>query len=199
MQDPALAAPVERTRGMRASVIVDACAGKGTKTRQLAQVHPEARIVAAEVDPGRRSALARVTANNDRVTVVDAAGATVPAGSVDLLVLDVPCSNTGVLARRVEAKYRHRGSTLASLVDLQRRIVAGTVPLLADGGHLLYATCSVEPAENEDQAAWIAREHDLTVVTTEAVLPHGGPGEPPDLYHDGGFFALLTRHRAGPG
>ena len=109
----------------------------------------------------------------------------------DLLVLDVPCSNTGVLARRVEAKYRFSPETLASLVDLQRQIIADTLSLLGDQGHLLYATCSIEDAENEKQAEWLVRWHPARIVSSVRRLPSSGPGDPPTQYSDGGFFALL--------
>ena len=76
---------------------------------------------------------------------------------------------------------------------LDRQIVADAIPLLADNGHLLYVTCSIQPAENEDLAAWIRRWHRLRAVEAETRLPAGGPGDSSAAYTDGGFFSLLQR------
>lgn len=193
VQDPASARPVESTRDLRASVIIDACAGKGTKTRQLAAAHPKARIIAADIEPARAAVLQRTFAGHDRVEVIPYDRLLALRPEADLLVLDVPCSNSGVLARRVEAKYRFCRETLDSLRDVQRQIVADTLALLAPSGCLLYATCSVDPTENEEQIEWIRRWHPLRTDRMECRAPAGGPGEPPTGFSDGGFHALL-RH-----
>jgi 16S rRNA (cytosine967-C5)-methyltransferase len=123
-------------------------------------------------------------------------------GQVDLLVLDVPCSNTGVLPRRVEAMHRFSPRSLESLVQLQRRIVEEHLPLLRPGGAILYATCSLEPEENERQAEWLSGRVDAAAPIVERHMPAGLPGEPSHAYRDGAFAALLTdvqpRERKGP-
>ena len=196
VQDPATAAPVEATRRLEPALrlVIDVCAGKGTKTRQLAEVHPGARVIATDVDPARLATLREVFADHDRVEVVEH-GELRPRfdNRADLLVLDVPCSNTGVLARRVEAKYRFDATSLSSVVGLGRQIIADSIPLLADAGRLLYATCSLQAEENERQAEWIARWHRMRVVSSDLRLPRGRPGGPPRHYADGGYFACLTR------
>ncbi|MHC5002279.1 MAG: transcription antitermination factor NusB [Planctomycetota bacterium] len=193
VQDPTAAAPVTATHQLHPDLIVDLCAGRGTKTRQLAEMHPEASVVASDTDDERRGELERVFAADDRVRVVEPAGLIDLAGAADLVVADVPCSNTGVLARRLEARYRFDEQSLGSLLDLQRQVLADCMRLLAPGGTLLYATCSVEPEENEAQARWVARWHDLEPAAMWSRLPAGGPGDPPEEYQDGGFFALLRR------
>lgn len=193
VQDPASSRAVEATRGQRPAVIVDACAGKGTKTRQLADLHPDARVIAADIDSKRADVLRRVFAGSERVEVRPYEALLASRPEADLLVLDVPCSNTGVLARRVEAKYRFAPASLERLRDLQRQIVADTLPLLGPTGRLLYTTCSVDPAENDEQVAWIARWHPLAVDTSKTDMPRGAPGETPTTYTDGGFHAVLRR------
>jgi 16S rRNA (cytosine967-C5)-methyltransferase len=195
VQDPASAAPVEATAPITPPplLVIDACAGRGTKTCQLAAVHPQARIIAADIDPARHAALERSFAGHDRVTVLPHGELRRFAGQCDLLLLDVPCSNTGVLARRIEAKYRYSRAGVARLIDLQRQIVADHLVLLGDRGRVLYSTCSLEPAENEQQAAWLERWHPLRVESSRLTLPAGAPGEDPGRYHDGGYFALLRR------
>ena len=67
------------------------------------------------------------------------------------------------------------------------------LPLLAPGAHVLYSTCSLEPAENEEQVDWIKRRFDATVVLSRTIEPAGLPGRTSPPYADGGFHALLTR------
>jgi 16S rRNA (cytosine967-C5)-methyltransferase len=192
VQDPASASSVDATAGLKVQRIVDFCAGMGTKTKQLAQLHPGANITASDPDPRRFEELQRVFAGHDRVSIVphDRVVATA-AGTADLVVLDVPCSNTGVLARRLEARYRYNEASLESVVELQRSIIDAAAPLLKPTGpaHVLYATCSIEPSENEEQAAWAAGRLSMAVTSQRTILP-GGDGR---AYHDGSFHALLSR------
>ena len=193
VQDPASAAPVAATASLSPELIIDACAGRGTKTRQLAALHPNARIVATDIDPARRAALRESTANLPAVRVVEPQVLQQFHSAADLLVLDVPCSNTGVLARRVEAKYRFSDSSVQSLVATQRQIIADTLALLADGGRLLYSTCSLQGAENERQIEWITGWHGLKTIDTAQRLPRGAPGDAVIRYSDSSFFAMLIQ------
>jgi 16S rRNA (cytosine967-C5)-methyltransferase len=200
VQDPASAAPVQATVNRpdlrQPALIIDACAGRGTKTRQLAAVHPSSRIIATDRDKDRVSALRESVKDLANVEVIAHETLSEFARRADLVVLDVPCSNTGVLARRVEAKYRFSQASLEAIVALQRQIIADSLGLLRDqGGLLLYATCSIEPAENQQQAQWITKWHPLGVMTSETRMPRGTPGEPAATYADGGYFALLRRQQ----
>jgi 16S rRNA (cytosine967-C5)-methyltransferase len=193
VQDPAAAAAVAATADLEPRVIIDACAGKGTKTRQLHALHPNAEIVATDVDPRRHEVLRRSFEGVDGVHIVEPEGLRPWAGRSDLVLLDVPCSNTGVLARRVEAKYRFSDETLASLNEVQQSIIETTMPLLAPGGRVLYTTCSIEAGENERLAERAAGRFGLGIEQTAHRLPQGQPGEAPTSYSDGGFFALLRK------
>ena len=194
IQDPGSATTVMMTEQLKPKLIFDACAGRGTKTRQLAMTHPDARIIASDIAPHRLAQLRRSVSHLPSVTVIDYNDRLKFASQVDLLILDIPCSNTGTLARRLEARHRYNQNHLKELVDLQRQIVADTFALLHPDGHLLYATCSLCPEENEDQAAWIAKQHDLKVRQQKLHLPKGLPGDPPSGYQDGAFAALLNYH-----
>lgn len=193
VQDPTAARPVAATTDVSPACIIDLCAGRGTKTVQLAATHPEARIIATDTDKGRFAELSAAFADHPRVDVVPFERIREHDGRADLLVLDVPCSNSGVLARRVEARYRFSAASLQALTDLQRQIVADAMPLLAETGRVLYTTCSVEPAENTRQAEWACKWHRFRIEREEEVEPAGEPGESPTTYHDGGYWALLTR------
>lgn len=195
VQDPTAAAAVEATRAIDPAprLIIDACAGRGTKTRQLALTHPAAKIFASDVDRDRLRQLRAEFSGLDRVRVVEAGRLIDFAGQADLVLLDVPCSNSGVLARRVEAKYRFTRASLKSLIDVQRQIVADSLRLVAARGHIAYATCSIDPAENSQQAAWLAQWHPFEIVAQQAIEPTGLPGDPPATYRDGGYWALLRK------
>lgn len=185
VQDPASARPVASTADLPVATVLDFCAGRGTKTRQLATLHPAATIYATDVDASRRNDLNKIAGTMTGVRVVEPTG--LPDGPVDLLLLDVPCSNTGVLARRPEARYRFSDESLAELVDLQRQIVTELLPRVRDGGWLLYSTCSLEPEENRQQREWIVATTGAAVVAEEQALPAGRGAS----YHDGSYHALL--------
>jgi 16S rRNA (cytosine967-C5)-methyltransferase len=199
VQDPASSLAVSSVADLPVlrGLILDLCAGQGTKTRQLSAAFPDAAIVSTDIDPVRRRTLAAAFTGSDQVRVVEP---TVVREQyfekADLILLDVPCTNTGVLARRPEAKYRFGAGSLESLVQTQRQIIADAIPLLAAGrgvrGRLLYSTCSLEPQENAHAAAWAAKWHGFTVSREHQRLPVGGPGEAPAQYSDGSYAILLT-------
>ena len=195
VQDPAAAAIAIATADLNPEprIIIDACAGMGTKTRQLVAFHPQAQIIASDIDERRFDILQRQFTSCDRVTVTPHRDLVKHAGTADLLLLDVPCSNTGVLARRVEAKYRFSRATLQKIVDLQRQIIADSLILLSPRGVLAYSTCAIEPEENEQQAQWICKWHPFQITRQLARLPQGLPGVPARHYSDGGYWALLQR------
>lgn len=192
VQDAASAGAVESIADLRPTMIIDVCAGRGTKTRQLARVFPQARIAASDADDRRLEALRRAFAGHPRVSVAGLR-ATMRGniGKADLVLLDVPCSNTGVLARRAEARYRADAVHLESLTGVQRQIIADSIPLLAPGGRILYSTCSMEPEENQQQAAWAGKWHKLVARRERMVMPRGLPGGLPREYTDGAYSVLL--------
>ena len=191
VQDPGSAAAVTATAGQVPNLIVDLCAGKGTQTRQLAAIHPQALIIATDANPRKLAVLREEFAGHDRVQVVEPAGLIDHAGRADLVVVDAPCSNTAVLARRVEARYRCTDEILAELLDLQRQILVEAVRLTAPQGRILYCTCSLEPQENTEQARRLVKWHKARVESETHLLPSGRPGGPVSGYRDGGYFVVL--------
>lgn len=198
VQDPTTAKSVSLARCIEPApaLVIDYCAGKGTKTRQLAELFPDARIIATDKDAARFATLRDSLTGTANIDIVPFRAMQQFIGRGDLLVLDVPCSNTGVLARRVEAKYRFTRDSLSSLVTVQRQILADALPLLKVDGWMLYTTCSVEPGENQQQVQWMTQMLPLTLVEQQFAMPRGLPGEPPTAYHDGGYAAVM-RWRAG--
>lgn len=190
-------------------VVLDLCAGQGTKTRQLAACFSQARIVASDPDLERLDSLARSFSRVPRVRPAEPGEVEralreaweelgQPSKPVaDVVLLDVPCTNTGTLARRVEAKYRLGTVQLRRLTEIQRDILSAGRRLLAPGGWLVYSTCSIERAENQEQAAWAARHLGLVMVGEKTLLPAGLPGGPASGYRDGSYHAILRSTAAG--
>ena len=185
VQDTASSASCLPTRSLAPRSILDYCAGRGTKTRQLAAMHPDATVTATDTSVPRREQLREATEGLANVQVVEPGD----AGNTqyDLVVLDVPCSNTGVLARRPEARYRYSQHTLGELIGVQRRIVEQARAWVRPGGHLLYCTCSIERAENRKQVDRLLRATQGEIVAEGGLLP-GGTG---DSYTDGSYHALV--------
>jgi 16S rRNA (cytosine967-C5)-methyltransferase len=136
--------------------ILDACAAPGGKSCHLLELAPEARLTAIDIDTQR---LRRVRDNLARLSLqaeVCQGDAAAPAGAwaerkYQRILLDVPCSATGVIRRHPDIKLLRKASDIAPLVDTQQKILHAIWPLLAPGGLLLYATCSLLPEENQLQ------------------------------------------------
>ncbi|MFN0012381.1 MAG: transcription antitermination factor NusB [Phycisphaerales bacterium] len=194
VQDPASAEAVASVADLKPACVYDLCAGMGTKTRQLAATFPGAKIVATDIDPRRLRVLQETFKGHARVRVIEPANwALDHAGAADLVLLDVPCSNSGVLARRPEAKYRFAPAASKSLVDTQRQIIADAIPLVSARGSILYSTCSLEDAENAHQGAWLCQWHRFRASRERTTLPAGGWGCAATDYSDGSFSVLLSR------
>lgn len=197
-----LAAPLlEPQPGER---ILDACAAPGGKTAHLLEHQPElAELVALDVDAGR---LARVTQNLERLDL----SATPREGDAarpadwwdgqpfDRILLDAPCSATGVIRRHPDIKFHRRPSDIPRLSATQHAMLLALWPLLKPGGTLLYATCSILPAENRQQVeAFLAATPEARHVPLTANWGHtlstGQQILPGEDEMDGFYYARLVK------
>jgi len=200
-----LAAPLlEVEAGMR---VLDACAAPGGKTAHLAEI-ADAEIVALDSDSARlarvRENLARLRQASARVRI-EAGDAGVPSGwwdgrAFDRILVDVPCTASGVVRRHPDGKWLRREDDVAGFTRQQTRILEALWPCLAKRGLLLYATCSVFCAENEGQiAAFRARHADALhepIIFPDGVVHRGGqllPSLPGAAHNQDGFFYALLR------
>jgi len=189
VQDPTSAKSLSLAASLQPRRVLDLCAGRGTKTKQLRSLFPDAMIGATEPNEGRRASLLEIAEEYSiEVFTPETEGPTEP---FDLVLVDVPCSNSGVFARRPEAKYRYNKATIDSVVELQRTILSEATEVLQARGHLLYATCSIDDDENETQANWLTTKHKLYGCDQIRTLPSGHPSSDPATWHDGGFASLL--------
>ncbi|MBL8729043.1 MAG: hypothetical protein JNM25_11470 [Planctomycetes bacterium] len=196
VQDPTALAAAEAVPCGAGQTVVDLCAAPGTKTALLAErVRPGGRVFAFDPDPARRRRIVENVARlrfGDVVQVTDTAASLPPA---DAVLADVPCSNTGVLGRRVEVRRRWQPDTAAQMAGLQRDLLRQAIALAKPGGSVVYSTCSIECAENEAVVAAVLAEPGLPpcrLVRSHLTLPAAGR-------HDGGFFAVLARGLPGAG
>jgi 16S rRNA (cytosine967-C5)-methyltransferase len=196
VQDASSCGAVRSVSDLHPNLVIDLCAGQGTKTRQLCATFPSAHVVACDTDLRRATTLLGVFAHRRSVRVKEIDEVLGEyAGQADLILLDVPCSNTGVLARRPEAKYRHTDASIAELVAIQKSIVERAVTLLGDrpNAAILYSTCSLDARENQEVALWACEKFNLVASRQRQQLPTGGPGQPGSRYRDGAYSVLLAR------
>lgn len=153
-QDPAASAVVDYVSPGLEGPWLDACSAPGGKTVGLWFASGARPVVAADVNPERLRRVRTLAESAGAAPWLVAMDARNPAiRGVQGVLLDAPCSGTGVLRRRPDARWRLRPGRIEALVELQRELLEGLADLLPVGGLLVYATCSLEPEENEDQVA----------------------------------------------
>jgi 16S rRNA (cytosine967-C5)-methyltransferase len=194
IQDPATRHCVELLDPRPGERVLDACAAPGGKAFLIAAAQGGGRdLICTDLNEKR---LPRLRENLRRLHIEGAMvsrhdwSQPAPAewhGTFDAILLDVPCSNTGVFRRRVDVRWRLSPEDLTGLVELQRRIVENALPCLKPGGRLVYSTCSVEAEENERLVEAVAAAHpDLCLREIRQALPQRDGS-------DGAFAALLVK------
>ncbi len=151
--------------------VLDACAAPGGKTGHLLEHTPGlAELVALDREPARVALIEDNLARLGLTAKTIAGDAANPANwwdgrAFDRILVDVPCSATGIIRRHPDIKVRRQPSDLPKLITTQAQILDGLWPLLKPGGKLLYVTCSILPAENDQQmAAFLARHPEAAEV-----------------------------------
>ena len=197
VQDPTAAAVVEKMRITPGQRILDRCAGLGTKTMQIRErTGPNGSVVAMDSATFRTDRLRQLLLDRGIANVQVIHGSKLSGlaeelpNPFDRILIDVPCSNSGVLARRPEARYRFEIDRLAKL---QHEILNDTLPRLSPGGLLIYSTCSVWPEENELQIKeFLSRNPSFELADENTTLPSFDESAP-EKYHDGGYVAVMRR------
>ncbi|PVZ68179.1 16S rRNA (cytosine(967)-C(5))-methyltransferase RsmB [Pelagibaculum spongiae] len=183
--------------------VLDACAAPGGKTAHLLEQQPELDLIALDSDAKR---LERVKDNFQRLKLN---GKIVASDASDLdnwwdgqpfdrILLDAPCSGTGVIRRHPDIKWLRRAEDIQQLTEIQQLLLQKLWSCLKPGGKMLYATCSILPAENSQQIEkFLENTSDAKELPIEAAwgqsCQHGRQLLPGDQYLDGFYYALLEK------
>lgn len=174
---------------------LDVCAAPGGKSIHLAEkLDGTGRVVARDLSEQKvalieeniaRCGLKNITAECHDATVYDET----QKEAADVLIADLPCSGLGVLRRKTDIKYRTSAADCAALAALQRQILSAVCDYVRPGGTLIYSTCTINRAENEENAAWFAAEHpQYELVAMRQMFPEEQAGD--------GFFIAKFKRKA---
>ncbi len=200
--DPATGLAVDLMALRAGETVLDACAAPGGKTMQiLERVGDSGRVLACDVSEARLKPV-RETARRlgRRQLSLVAADMTEPGGPAstfaprgfDAVLVDAPCTNSGVLRRRPDARWRFDADRLAGAVACQRTLLDAAAGRVRPGGRLVYSTCSLEPEENAEQVrAFLGRHPEFALDAETLILPPTAPDQ------DGVYAARLIRAREG--
>lgn len=181
--------------------ILDACAAPGGKTAALLEQSPHPiHITALEKDPYRFSLLQN-TLERCQVTATALQADALLLDEwwdkelFDYILVDAPCSGTGVIRRHPDIKFLRTEAEVQDLIQQQRSLLQALWPCLKPGGKLIYATCSILQAENEEQMTWFCQEHPtaqpLPVALPWHLRPIGAQNLPGENGADGFYYAVL--------
>ena len=174
VQDAAASMPARLTGAAPGRTIIDLCAAPGGKTAQLAATG--AQVIAVDRDGARAERLGGNLARlglGAEIVVADAT-AWKPPAPADAVLLDAPCSATGIFRRHPDILTRRQPGQVAKLTQIQSRLIDASLDMLAPGGCLIYCTCSLEKAEGEDQIVNALSRHPALRIA--AIAPEEVPG-----------------------
>ena len=191
IQDPATLLAPALLDPKDGEVIGDLCAAPGGKALLLQEQGGNATLLCLDRSFKR---LQKVKANllhggNTMILAGDAARPPFQPDTFNGLLLDVPCSNTGVMRRRPDVRWRFSIEELHRLTRLQAAILNSSAPLVKTGGRIVYSTCSIEPEENREQVIHFLQTHSAFALESERQLF-------PEAEHDGAYAALLRKEGA---
>ncbi|MDR9827104.1 16S rRNA (cytosine(967)-C(5))-methyltransferase RsmB [Vibrio sp. FNV 38] len=198
VQDAAAQLSVDFLKPQEGELILDCCAAPGGKTAHILEHTQDTEVVAIDADPAR---LDRVYDNLDRLQLkadVICGDARYPrqwwqGDKFDRILLDAPCSATGVIRRHPDIKWLRRANDIDALAALQSEIIDAMWQELKPGGTLVYATCSITPQENVEQVkAFLARTQDVELIGSDASNP-GRQILPGEEDMDGFYYAVLKK------
>lgn len=177
IQDPSTLLAVRELDPQPGESILDMCAAPGGKTTYIAQlIRNQGQVIATDLSPSRldlvRENITRLGATSASTQAWSPGFSRPGAQPFDRILLDVPCSNTGVMRRRVELRWRVRPEELPRLITEQRDLLEHAAQLLKLNGTLVYSTCSLEPEENTELIQNFLTTHsDFRLVREQTLLP----------------------------
>ena len=177
IQDPATALALSMLKEAPRGYLFDACAAPGGKTVMLADITEPAKVKITVADRSQKR-LFQLNKNLQRASVrcrsvvADAAQPAFSPATFDFVLADVPCTNSGVFRRRPDAPWRFSEKRLKETLHLQKQILNALARLVKPGGLLVYSTCSIDSAEDDDQIRAFLGEHpDFELECSKLLLP----------------------------
>lgn len=204
VQSEASASVVDILNPQPGETILDACSGRGSKALQsAARLDGDGALTCIERDARKAAALEQraAAAQVPIAMIVGDATAPIVQGRFDRILIDAPCSGTGVLGRHPEARWRKRPDDGERLALTQRALLEALAPHVHEGGALVYAVCSVDPRETTAVIDWFLRSHDmhrglLPARFADFETDAGDVLIPPGLQGRDGFFVARLERRA---
>jgi 16S rRNA (cytosine967-C5)-methyltransferase len=190
VQDLTASLPVRQLKPHQGWKILDMCAAPGGKTTQLAEATADsASIIATDINSER---LLKVKENIDRLGIKSVEIRSydqIEGMEFDCILLDVPCSNTGVLAKRIEMRFRLEPDSIKQFAKTQRELLEKASMMIKPYGTICYSTCSIQKEENKAVIQNFLTGHaNFSLVSEQLVLPSASKFD-----HDGGYAAVLLR------
>lgn len=195
VQDLSSMLVAEMAAPKKGDYVIDVCAAPGGKSSHIAELMDGTGMVEARdlteyktnliEENIRRHGLSNMKAVCMDATVFDRDS----VGKADILVCDLPCSGLGVMGKKTDIRYKMTEEKEKELVQLQRQILKTVIPYVKENGTVIYSTCTIDRAENEENAAWIEREFpELSLVAMKQMFP-GEAG------NDGFFISKFVRRK----
>jgi len=211
VQDITAAQPINILNPQQSWKILDLCAAPGTKTTQLAEATGDkAEIIATDIDAERlkmvKENITRLGLKSIKVVeyeqlfqtskpvLSEAEGiehrkSKFTIDSIDCVLLDVPCSNTAVLAKRIETRYRITPDAVKALAKTQAELLKTAASMVKQNGKICYSTCSIQKQENQELVAEFLQENSSFVLESERLILPSAEGA---VDHDGGYIAIIA-------
>lgn len=207
VQDVSSMLVVEAAGIKEGDTVIDVCAAPGGKSlHAAAKLHGTGQVIACDVTEYKTDKIeenrCRLQLSNVAVRTLDAR---VPepdfVGRADVLVADVPCSGLGVIGKKQDIKYRITEDSMEEIVQLQKAILQNVVSYVKPGGIMMYSTCTMNPAENEEMVKWICHEFDFEPESMAPYMPESLKQETetgilqllPGVHETDGFFLARLR------
>jgi 16S rRNA (cytosine967-C5)-methyltransferase len=180
-------------RAVAGGRLADLCAAPGGKVALMCSMRCWDRVVAVDLRVSRARLVGPLVARVTRTVAVAVADGMQPPlreGEWDLVLVDAPCSGTGTLCRHPELRWRLNAEAIAGMAELQARMITAACQLVAEGGLLLFSTCSIEAEENED--LFESAPDGFVIESLEEAVPEGTPA----IATSTGGLRVLPSHEA---
>ena len=193
VQDIAASRPVKMLKPCKDWKILDLCAAPGVKTTQLAELTADkAKIIATDIDSRRlekvKENTARLGINSVKIVAYqELEQKAAEIGLFDAVLLDVPCSNTAVLSKRPEARYRTEPGIITKLTKTQDGLLDTAAAMIKPKGKICYSTCSIQQCENSRLVRAFLQKNNFKLESESLTLPSAE-----NFDHDGGYVAIIS-------